>query len=257
MTRSPASGAVPRAPNDFVWPGVAVGSKAVFLTFDGNSLNVFDTAARRWSKVSFPADVPKAVGASVAALGGKAIIFGFGNDVIGVYDTTTGAWSTAPISVPRDEAYPAVVGDQVLFAGGRAAPPFTPIEDAVDIYTDTAPAAALAGSIVAERGGTAMVSVSNSGDAPLTGPFIVNVYAARRRDLMGAVLLGSATIQASLAAGGSISLPVRLSVPSKTAAGNYYLLGAVADSGGRISPIASTSKAFAVAARGAKTGHAL
>ena len=152
--------------------------------------------------------------------------------------------------MPRAGISATVVGNQALFAGGAIDPApvgleFTP-QSAVDIYTDSAPAPVLSGGLTGAIGHRDKVVVLNTGDADLASGYTVQLYASTDRTLNGAILVGTKNASSSLAAGASFAFNVRTRIPRGTLAGKYYLLAAVKDSAGNITPIAAKESVFRV-----------
>jgi len=132
---------------------VAIGSKVWFAggeyyVKNGNgaerhvidTVEIFDTKdqSKSFAKLSVARS-----GLNVATAGGK-IFFAGGiegilpsgffkvSDIVDIYDTSTGIWSVEKLSVARYEMVSTVVGDKVIFAGGRLMNYH--VSDVVDIY---------------------------------------------------------------------------------------------------------------------------
>jgi len=132
---------------------VAIGSKVWFAggeydvkTAQGlrphviDTIEIFDTKdqSKSFAKLSVARS-----GLCSATAGGK-IFFAGGiesvlpsglfkvSDIVDIYDTLTGIWTVEKLSVARYEMVSAVVGDKVIFAGGRLMNYH--VSDVVDIY---------------------------------------------------------------------------------------------------------------------------
>jgi len=108
-----------------------------------DTIEIFDTKvqSKNYAKLSVARS-----GLSAATAGGK-IFFAGGiervlpsgffkvSDIVDIYDTSTGIWTVEKLSVARNEMVSAVVGDKVIFAGGRLMN--YNVSDVVDIYDVT------------------------------------------------------------------------------------------------------------------------
>jgi hypothetical protein len=173
----------------------------------------------------------------IGSLGGKIIFAGeiqveegVGTilDRVDVYDTLADRWSNTAIPGGQYDMGIAKLGGQAFFAGGlvrdRAG-----ATDVVNIFTDATPAPVLDGYLVrgdtAGSATTASVTMRNTGDDALAGPFTVTIYGARtgRRS----VALGTVTVRRALRVGESRTITVRLmGTPLAD-----YLLSAATDAG--------------------------
>jgi hypothetical protein len=209
--------------------GVWVGSKLI-SGGEGPTVNTYDIYTGKMATGQLSQS--RGVGA-VETLGGKVIYAGglIGLhpivDTVDVYDTITNQWSVTTLSVERLGMAAAVLGTQAFFAGGNGGggPGFS---DVVDIFTDSTPTPILDGFIV--RGdetpgaGTASVTLRNTGDNALAGPFTVTIYGARpgRRS----VVLGTVDVRRALRVGDSRSIAVNLAPPAGTTLADYHLAAA-------------------------------
>ncbi len=239
---------------------IAVGTK-VFFRVGGTIGVIYDTVAGTWTQIATPR-LGEQIGqdATSAATVGTKIIFASGPffpgglpvyaNVVNVYDSVTGQWSTAPISVPRGGISATTVGNQALFAGGAVdiigpTQAFTP-QSAVDIFTDTAPSPVLSGGLTGNIGHRNQVTIINTGDAALAGPYGIRLYASLDRTLNGAILVGTRGVTTPLPAGSSATFGVRTILPKDTPAGTYHLLAAISDGTGHLTPIAAEDATFRV-----------
>ena len=90
------------------------------------------------------------------------------------------------------------------------------------------------------------MTVINTGDADLAGPYSINLYASTDRTLTGAILVGSRVLTSPLAAGASATFSFRTIQPKDLPAGTYHLLAAVADGSGHLTPIAAEDSTFRI-----------
>jgi hypothetical protein len=130
----------------------SVGTRALFASGAVDSggpnarpsdvVDIYDAATGQWStaRLSQPRLSPAAavVGTRVLFAGGLVGWWGGpdarASDVVDIYDSATGQWSTAHLSQARTGLVSAVVGGQVLFAGGGIGPDGAQASDVVDLY---------------------------------------------------------------------------------------------------------------------------
>ena len=166
------------------------------------------------------------VGAKIMYAGGSLPNLGGLVDAVRVYNTASGKLSATTLSVARLGMAVATLGPQVFFAGGNGGGgPGN--SNAVDIFTDAFPAPVLDGFIVRgadPQSGAVSVTIRNTGDEALAGPFDVTVYGARpgRRS----IILGTVTVRRSLRAGESRKLAADLTLPVGTMLTDYRLAAA-------------------------------
>jgi hypothetical protein len=162
-------------------------------------------------------------------------------DSVDIYNVATRRWTTGKLSEAREVSAAATVGGTAIFSGGST--DFS-ISNAVDIFTDPSPAPILVGGIAGDRKG-ASITLVNDGDAPLVGPFTVDVYASTRPGLTRhSIKLGSTSVNQNstvaganyggahaqssvpktLETGDSISFRTPLAIPPGASAGEYYLV---------------------------------
>jgi hypothetical protein len=230
----------------------SLGTKVIFAgaRSDGSGVEaaIYDTVTDTWSTAALPANAGVDAATSV---GSNALIAGSQSDVVSVYDATTGQWSTTTLAEARLAPSAVTAGTHAIFAGGSVGQSEAIVpSDTVDIFTDTAPSAVLAGNLRGKAGHKESVTVFNTGDADLAGGYSVEVYASADRTLAGAILLGSVTVQSTLAAGSSAQVGVPTTLLKSTPPGTYHLLAAVATNG-NVTPIAAEGATFTVRARGA------
>ena len=246
------------APNNFfgsfLSTPVAIGTKHIEY-FGGNRLRVLDTITGEWST---PPAVPnEASHGRLVTIGSKVIVAG-GNDGLHSIETVSitdaaNFEQLAPYTLlfPRTDVASTTVGTQVIFAGGdsTALTPDNPTSaplTTVNIFTDLMPAAVLSGDMSGNIGSRDNLTIYNTGDADLTGPYGIRLYASLDRTLNGAILVGTRGVTAPLPAGASATFGVRTILPKDTPAGTYHLLAAISDGAGHLTPIAAEDATFRV-----------
>ena len=178
------------------------------------------------------------------------------SDVVDVYDAATNLWSTTTLASARHYISVTTVGNQAIFAGGasfdhpRILAADNLATSAVDIFTDTAPAAVLSAGLTGRPGHTVTVQLFNTGDAPLASNAGVKIYATHARGIIdgSSTLLGSNSTTSPLAASDNRTLRIPTKIPSTLASGRYYLVAAV-DDGRTVTPVASADSPFKVTAK--------
>jgi hypothetical protein len=240
-------------PNSLFRPGATtVGTKAIFASVDVGGASqpgiadIYDSVTGQWSTAAL-SQAREEIRATT--VGTKAIFAG-GHDpessAVDVYDDSTGQWSIAePLTRARDGLAATSVGTTALFGGGEDGL-FHP-DDAVDLYTDASPAAAISGALPATARRRPAVTVFNTGDADLPAGATGALYASPSRTLEAAsVLIGQTTLASPLAAGSSIQVRIPTHLKS-LAPGQYHLVAAVDDhSGSAPTPIASQAQTFTI-----------
>src|SRR5258706_6493828 len=169
----------------------AVGTKALFVNY--HALMVYDAVTGRTSIAQPPSNLElnRVIGATsvgTKAIFAPAVLYDANGQpqhgYAAVYDTASNQWPVAPFTPDRDDVIARSVGKQALFAGGRWGDPVNPgavALDNVDVYTDLNPTPMLSGGIVPGKKGKVAVTVYNTGDADLSGPSTVKIYACPRR----------------------------------------------------------------------------
>jgi hypothetical protein len=214
----------------------AVGSRLIVL--DYGKVSIYDSVTGRTRVESFPGLLRGDGGGTT--IGQKAIFPSINVGTAGMFNAATGELSTLPARAGGSAV--TTIGSQAFVAGDGDGPTAS-----VDVYTDTAPVAALAGGIAGRSGGKATVVLSNTGDADLPDGYTVNVYAIPPGQYHGAILLGSsAALTGPLAAGSSIRLSVLIQLPANAAAGTYHLVAMVRASDGTLTPFAGGTATFRV-----------
>jgi hypothetical protein len=250
---------IPFSPSVGPMLAAGAGSKAFFID-DSGKIAIYDFTTRRWTSAHLP--VPR-FAVSMAAVGSKVIFAGgirtFTNDPnspsvdrVDVYDITTGRWSRATLAVPASLLSAATAGRTAIFAFGTAFGGLSGVKP--ELFTDTAPASLFTGSLTGKPGEKAKLTIFNTGDADLTGPYTVEVYASTDRTLKGAIPLGKLRVNGPLAAGASVSLQIPTALPRLPRGGNFYLLAAVVEGTGRRTAVAASAAAFHVKPAGAAWG---
>ncbi len=191
-----------------------------------NRVDIYDSRTGKWSvaRLTGARDQVISVGSKAIFAGGLTIGGSTRDQIADIYDTRTGLWSRSQLSVPRNYLTSASMGTQAFFAGGFGDGGGT--TSAIDIYTDNSPSAVLTGHISA---GTkaANVSLTNTGDAALPGPFTIAIYATTTSTLNShAILIGHARINHPLAPGQTIQLKANLNLPKSIKPGHYNLIAA-------------------------------
>ena len=227
----------------------SVGTTALFV---GNGATAYDTVTGlfKTEQISQERSSIAATSVGTKALFAGGFIGASYSNVVDVYDANSASWSTTSLSEARFGIPAAAVGTKAVFAGGSLSPReglIAPL-DTVDIFTDTAPSAVLSGGLTGGIGHRDTVTVINSGDADLAGPYSINLYASTDRTLTGAILVGSRGVTSPLLAGASATFGVRTIQPKDLPAGTYHLLAAVRDAAGNITPIAAEDSTFRIGA---------
>ena len=227
-----------------------IGTRAIFVgagsTPNGLVSTAYDSVTGLWSVTPLPANTAVS---SATSIGSKALFAGDANDIVSVYDATTNGWSTTNLGQANFRPVGTSVGNHALFAGGSISDTQAIVPtDAVDIFTDTNPTAVLSGRLTGGIGHRDMVTVVNTGDADLAGPYSINLYASTDRTLTGALLVGSRVVGVPLAIGASATFGIRTIPPKDLPAGTYHLLAAVRDAAGNITPIAAEDSTFRIGA---------
>ena len=237
-----------------------VGTKVLYADRTGE-VTIFDTVTSQWSTKQLAVARPT----SATTVGTKAIFAGGGtefpnspqSDAVDIYDASTDEWSSTTLSMARGAIAATTVGNKAIFAGGSTqripaglVPDYT-AQSAVDIFTDTHPSAVLSGDVNGKISHTVQVKVINSGDANLDAGYTVQLYASSDRTLNNAILVGNRKLSSPLAAGSSSRVNIQTKIPKGAAAGVYYLLAAIKDPTGNITPIAVEDATFRVRASSA------
>jgi hypothetical protein len=234
--------------------GVPVGSKLLLANVNRASGDttpdyIVDTITGRATEIAAPATSTIAPETTYAVVGTKAIFSSatmgtgqLGAGTTAVYDLATGEWSTIG---PGGRPDGTTVGNKAMFAGTNAGIDFQG-SGGVDVYTDTAPVAVLDGGVAGRRRNKAVVILQNSGDADLTGPYTVQIYAIPPGQYHNAVLIGSQAVNSNLAAGDSLrfSIPINL---ASAPAGTYHLVAMVKAADGTLTPFAGATQNFTIA----------
>jgi hypothetical protein len=232
-------------PSDAHLQLASVGPLAFFIT-NSSELLQYDTITRRVTQDMVPTetlifnpDPPVAVGENLifpqAITAGSAI-----------YNIASGEWSSSPFSLVRSDTADLALGNEAFVAGGNTGDYGIPIANAsVDIYTDSSPTAVFSGGVAARAKNKATVVLQNSGDADLTGPYTVQVYAIPPGQYHNAILIGSQAMNSPLAAGDSLrfSIPIRL---ASAPAGTYHLVAMVRAADGALTPFAGATQNFTI-----------
>ena len=228
---------------------VAVGTNLLLTGFTpGNaptltvSAALFDTVAEKSLTIAAP---PHRVDVVSTVVGSKAIFAGASDNIVGVFDLATGTWTSTTLSQPRFTMAAATAGNKALFAGGSVGHDPNLLKT-VDIFTDTFPSPVLSGGLTGNIGHRNQVTIINTGDADLAGPYGIQLYASLDRTLNGAILIGTRGVTAPLPAGASATFGVRTILPKDTPAGTYHLLAAISDGTGHLTPIAAEDATFRV-----------
>jgi hypothetical protein len=220
-----------------------MGSKAFVTVEPENATNsassqtlTYDAVTNRWSTLTTP------VGAGAVASVGNDVLFTDNSDV-DTYNVSTGQWYSNNLSDGHALGAVVTVGNVAIFAGGEA--PQNSSTTAVDIFTDTAPAAEISGGVVGHSKGRTTVTLSNTGDSTLPGNYTVQIYAIPPRQYHGAVLLGSQLVNSPLAAGDSLRFSTPISLASAPA-GTYHLVAMVKAADGTLTPFAGATEDFTI-----------
>jgi hypothetical protein len=161
---------------------------------------------------------------------------------INVYDFATGQWSTTDAS-PAQETAVTTANDKAIFVRISG---ITLNSDVANFYRDSVPSPVLSGGITGNAGKMDTVTVINTGDAELRGPYTIQLYATTERTLNGAILVGSLDVASALAAGATLPFNIASVIPTGTPIGQYQLLVAVKDSSGSVTPIAAEDATFSI-----------
>jgi len=190
-----------------------VGTMAIFAT--QGAVDIYDDLTGQWSQVPAPQ-----IGAETAAasLGSKALFTWFIE--ADIYEPGTGAWSAASTDARHAEMAATSLGTRAFFAGGTAVFAGGWL-DTIDIFTDTNPSPNLDGVITQANKATVTVTIHNTGDDALPGPFTVSIYGSRAGH--HSILLGTATVQRALRSGTTRELTVSLTFPRGTSLSDYHL----------------------------------
>ena len=230
-----------------------IGTKAYF--FSDSNLDIYDVVTGRVTSVASPENVDYNL--PIQVIGSKAVLTSSSLTVYSakIYDANGGNSSSLPFT-PRPRFKATSLGTMAFFGGGG--PLFfgnmpvddgthaSPNDNLVDNYTDLSPSPVLSGGLSGRIGQPDQVTVSNTGDADLTGGYTIQLYASRDRTLGGAILVGSANVTSPLVAGTSSPFSIGTVIPQGTPHGQYHLLAAVRDSAGKITPIAAEQGIFSV-----------
>lgn len=227
------------------------GSKAVVVD-DTGRVGIYNFVTHRWTTTHLRHPRTAIV---VAAVGSKVIIAGGvppqnANsterpvDNVDVYDVITGRWSATHLNGATSDLAATTVGRTAIFAFGSA---FSiPSGTGPDLFTDTNPSPLYTGSLSGHANGQANLTLFNTGDAGLTGPYTIEVYASADRTLKGAIPLGKLHVDTPLAAGASVSLQIPTAMPRSARHGAFFLLAVVVDGTGRRTAVAASATAFHV-----------
>ena len=237
-----------------------VGTKALFTNSSGE-VSIFDDLTGQWTvtRLSQQRYLPAATTVGTKAIfagGDRGTLPTPDSDVVDVYDAATNLWSTTTLASARHYISVTTVGNQAIFAGGasfdhpRILAADNLATSAVDIFTDTAPAAVLSAGLTGRPGHTVTVQLFNTGDAPLASNAGVKIYATHARGIIdgSSTLLGSNSTTSPLAASDNRTLRIPTKIPSTLASGRYYLVAAV-DDGRTVTPVASADSPFKVTAK--------
>lgn len=231
-------------PTDAVSAGT-IGTKTFLAIGDvaHPAVDILDSVIGSWSTSPLPNARP-GFPLNVATVGSKAI-FSYGNTIADVYDTTTALWSTINVC-QANETNPlfarivsATVGHTAYVQGSSGS---------LDSIVDINPSAVLSGSVMGGIGHSVKVTIANTGDATLSQPYTVRLYASKDRTLNGAIFVGSKIVISQLDVNASAIVRLQGTVPRKSPKGAYYLLAAV-DDGKTVIPIASSDNTFQIGGR--------
>lgn len=210
---------------------VTVGSRIVMS--DGQNVEIYDVARCEWSRryllMGRESVSTGVLGNKVMFAGGSFRDFdgnGSATDLVDVYDGETGQWSITRMSQRRSAPVVVAAAGRMVIVGGQLADADgAPATDAADVLINGSAVAALVGRVAPEAdGASAWVTITNSGDGALAGPFPVAVYASRQG--RRSVLVGQAEVGSSLAAGAWAQVSVPLSIPEGIDLGRYGLVAA-------------------------------
>jgi hypothetical protein len=243
LTNSWSSAGLSQARDDIA--AAAVGDNVIFAGGGGeraesDAVDIYNLVTQRWSKTT----LPDANSLPTAFVLGRSVFFeGDPEGVVDVLDTSNMSWSTFTESVPRNYVSVATLGNEAMLAGGLE--PSGAPSAAVDIITNTAATPVFTGTVIGRAAGKASVLLTNSGDADLTGPYTVQIYAIPPGQYHNAVLVGSQAVNSTLAAGDSLRFSIPISLASAPA-GTYHLVAMVKAADGNLTPFAGATQNFTI-----------